>query len=453
MDLLAALAATRFGTGLSPVHPAPRGAADLLAALDGPDRVAATLPQPGWAERSGLTREVVRLRRAARAGEAGAREEADRLTRVNRRAQMEDVTRMVVRGVVTPDGFRERLAWFWADHFTVMGKGGQARGTVSAYHEEALRPHLAGRFADLLRSAVTHPTMLYYLDQMMSFGPSSRRGLNSGRGLNENLAREVLELHTLGAGGPYTQTDVRQLAELLTGLVVSGDGGFRFDRRRAEPGAETVLGRSYGGDGEARLADVEAVLADLAAHPATALHLCRKLAVHFVADAPPEPLVGAMVAAWRATGGDLRAVYGAMLDHPAAWSSERPKVRRPIEHLAAGLRALGRGTELMEMDRRTAQRVIGRPLIEMGQQIERPPGPQGWPEAAEAWATPQNFAARLDWAGRAPAWTGEIPDPRALAEVALGPLLTPRTRFAAEAAESRRVGVALVLSSPEFLRR
>ncbi|MBM2575063.1 DUF1800 domain-containing protein [Jannaschia sp. Os4] len=447
----AALAATRFGTGLSPVIPPPSDADDLLAALAGPDAVARALPHPGWDVRAAAALERDALRRQQRDGVAGAFEAFRAQTRRLNVTWQDDLVRMVLRGATTADGLRERLVWFWADHFTVASSRGASRMAMGGYHEDALRPRVAGRFADLLIAAVTHPAMLIYLDQVVSVGPNSRRGRN-GRGLNENLAREVLELHTLGAGGPYAQADVRQLAELLTGLRVDRRGRLDFEPERAEPGAETVLGRSYG-DRDPGIDEVRAVLSDLSIHPATASHICRKLAGHFLADVPPAGAVAAMEAAWRATDGDLMAVYAAMLDHPAAWAPERAKMRRPLEMIAAGLRALGRDDALLRADAQTKRRVVTRPMLQMGQDLPRPPGPQGWPDEAVAWATPQNFAARLDWALRAPGWTGEVPDPRAFAEAALGPLLADRTRFAAGAAESREEGVALVLTSPEFQRR
>ena len=450
-DLRAAIAATRFGTGLSPSLPAPRGAADLLADLEGPDRAAVAFPQRGWAEGAALGRAMVRLRRDLRAGpDAALERRLDESGVALRDAEERDIARAVARGAAAPTGFRERLQWFWRDHFAVQARSPVMRGGLQGYAEDAIRPHLAGRFADLLFAAVTHPAMVLFLDQNGSVGPGSRIGLRRGRGMNENLAREILELHTLGAGGPYGQADVRQLAELLTGLAVR-DGlepHFRLDW--VEPGPETVLGRTYGGD---EAAAIRAVLEDLAAHPATIRHLSRKLAVHFVADDPDPGLVAAMEAAWRGAGGDLRAVYAAMLDHPAAWAPARTKVRRPVEFLAAAFRALDRPAAAMPGDRRALRLLVPRAMRDMGQNWIRPPGPQGWPEAGAAWITSATLAARIEWAMRAPVRTGPLPDPRRFARDALGPLLDERTRFAAEAAETRAEGVGLVLAAPAFQRR
>jgi uncharacterized protein (DUF1800 family) len=187
----------------------------------------------------------------------------------------------------------------------------------------------------MLMAVATHPAMLLYLDQAQSVGPNSARGARRDRGLNENYARELMELHTLGVGAVYSQDDVRQLAELLTGLAVDPVAGFVFDARRVEPGPERVLGRDYAGDG---IEAIRAVLADLAARPETARHLAHKLAVHFVADDPDPGLVTAMEAAFRDSGGDLVAVTAALLAHPAAWAEAAAKARQPFDFVVAALR-------------------------------------------------------------------------------------------------------------------
>ncbi|WP_298434294.1 DUF1800 domain-containing protein [uncultured Jannaschia sp.] len=447
--MISTLAAIRFGTGRAPDIAAPRDAGDLLLRLSGPDRMAKAWPQPSWEMRAAAALDWIRLRRARRDGGADAFRAAQRAMVV---AYHEDLARALARAALTEDGFRERLAWFWADHFAVAGGRGLLRRSVPSYHEAAIRPHLAGSFADLLTAAVTHPAMVIYLDNWGSTGPNSPRGRRSGGNINENLAREVLELHTLGAGAAYRQTDVRQLAELLTGLSITREGDPQFRHNQAEPGAETVLGRSYGG-AEPDRGDIDRVLADLAVHPDTARHLSTKLARHFVADTPDPDLVARMTATWTRTGGDLMAVYATMLDHDAAWQPTLAKVRRPMELLAAGLRALGRGRAIMEADVPALRNLANQPLERMGQTWLRPPGPQGWPEAAPEWITPQLLAARLGWAIALPEALGDLPDPRDFVETALGPLADGRLRFAAAAAEERAAGISLVLASPAFNRR
>jgi uncharacterized protein (DUF1800 family) len=319
--------------------------------------------------------------------------------------------------------------------------------------EEAIRPHVAGRFADMLRAVTTHPMMLDYLDQSRSVGPNSDAARRRDTGLNENLARELLELHTLGVDGPYDQRDVRELAELLTGLAADPDRGTVWRPDAAEPGAETVLGVTF--SAEADLATVHAALDMLAAHPATARHLGRKIARHFVADDPDPALVEALAATFAATGGDLLAVTATLLDHPAAWAGGPGKVKPPFAFLASALRAFAvPEATIRQTDPQEAQRLFLGPLALMGQPWETPPGPNGWPEEAAAWVAPQFVAARIDWAMTRPRrLIAELPDPRAFVAAALGPLAPEAVIFAAGAAEDRATGIGIVLASPAFQRR
>lgn len=454
------LAERRFGFGPAPRSGAPASVTEMLARLAGPDRIAEALPQPPF---STLQQALVLRRRfrgyarknpeSAEGRKAAARERE--IYGEARAAWFGALRRSYARRVETEAAFRERLVAFWGDHFTARGKGGLLRFAMPAYLEEAVRPRITGSFADLLIACVMHPLMLHYLDQDSSMGPNSilvrRRDLD--RGLNENLAREVLELHTLGSGGPYGQEDVRQLAELFTGLSRTRDHSFVFRRIMAEPGPETVLGKTYGKGASPQY--VEEVLRDLAAHPATADHLARKLAVHFLADDPPSDLVQDLAAAYRETGGQLMALYEVLLNHPAAWAPAPGKLRPPQEYLATALRALGmRAAEIEALPEQQVRRLIFRPLRLMGQPWQAPPGPDGWPEGDAAWITPQGIATRLEWAMTAPArLLQELPDPQVLLEQALGPAAGPELRFAVAAAEDRGSALGLVLSAPAFQRR
>lgn len=434
--------ALRFGYGL------PAGAGDvasLLAPLDGPDRAAQEWPGVGTDAMAPL---FARYRAARQAKDEAARkailQEGDALALRGAKAAL-------ARSVGATDVLRERLVGFWADHFTVAPRSRLEFALPGILIDEAIRPNVTARFAEMLRAVTLHPAMLVYLNQDASVGPTSARGKRQKKGLNENLARELLELHTLGVGAAYTQTDVRELAELLTGLTV-GDAGFAFDPRRAEPGAETVLGVTYRGKG---LAPIERVLDDLATRPETARHIARKLAVHFVSDTPDAGLVAALEDAFRETGGDLRAVAGALVAHPAAQGPVGAKARQPYDFLVAGLRALGVTPEtIVNADRRGFNRMVLKPLAAMGQPFRQAPGPDGWPEGAADWITPQGLAARIDWAMAAPErLVRPLPDPRAFLAVALGRWASERLIWAVSAAESARDGVGLVLASPEFNRR
>jgi uncharacterized protein (DUF1800 family) len=454
------LAERRFGYGLSPQVAPPEDAGAMLAWVGAPDAMAARFAIAGFdaaLARMSAYRAAVLAEKAMRA-EGTVPQGAENPVVAYRRQSREDARVWMVaamaRRIWTGFGFQERLEAFWADHFTATGKAGKIRWTDSPYLESGIRPYIGGTFADMLVAVETHPLMLHYLDQASSAGPNSRavRRQPDKLGMNENLAREILELHTLGVGGPYTQADVTQLAELLTGLGWD-ESGTVFRAARAEPGAEVVLGRSYGG-GRAGMADIEAALRDIAGHEAVAGHLARKLAVHFVADDPPEGLVAHVAGVWRETGGHLPSVYAAMLGHPEAWSRDYRNVLPPFAFICASLRALAVSREALDglAAGQFRQRIYD-PLARMGHRWQEPSGPDGLPEADSAWISPQGIATRLHWAATVPQQlVPELPDPRVFVETALGPRVPEVVRFAAEAAESRAEGIGLVLASPAFQR-
>jgi len=453
MTAPATLAAIRFGLG--PGHGASAEVASLLAGVSAPDAIAARFPVGGMTERFAAAKRFRELQREQRESGDAAAQAAFRDHRRDIVVQAaRDFRSMMLRLALTEDAFRERLVLFWADHFTATTRAPQLRGALYSYIDEAIRPNVARRFGDMLRAVVTHPVMLLYLDQARAMGPGSALGRLRGRGLNENLAREVLELHTLGVGGAYTQTDVRQLANLFTGLSVNASRGFHYRPRAAQPGAEEVLGRRYGG-GTERLEHVLAVLDDLAAHPETARHVAGKLVRHFVSDAPDPGLVAHVAARFADSGGDLPAVYAALLEHPASWAPQAVKLRRPVEFMAAALRALGPDPALIaDLTLRETRAYLAAPMAAMGQPFESPPGPDGWPEAAEDWISPPQLAARLQWAMTVPrALQPRLPDPRGFVQTALADAASPALVQAAARAETRWEGVGLVLASPEFNRR
>lgn len=433
---------------------APASVPDMLETLAAPDAMADEFPISSFAHRRELGLEFRRLRNARRNGD----EERAKAFKAHRKSLREQVHKdrmaAIARAVLTKDGFRDRLTMFWADHFTTVSKAGYFTGVVTTFVNEAIRPHVAGRFSDMLKAATLHPVMLIYLDQPTSFGPNSDLGKRRNKGLNENLAREVIELHTLGVDGRYTQQDIRQFAELLTGLSAGINHDFRFRAKMAEPGAETVLGKRYGGM-KPRLSDILEALEDLALHPDTAAHIARKLAVHFVSDTPEQGLVEDLTHAYLKSDGDLMACYAVLLDHFDSWDTFGAKARRPDEFVIATLRALDLSrADLMSISMKRGRQWIFGPMAVMGQPWESPTGPDGWPEETEAWISPQGLAGRIQWAMAAPrVFTPDLVDPRDFVTSALGEIASDATRFAAEAAESRWEGVGLVLASPEFNRR
>ncbi|ABL70274.1 DUF1800 domain-containing protein [Paracoccus denitrificans] len=448
------LAAIRLGFGLSPLMPPP---ADVEAVLAG----AANAGPGPEAVTTDTAREIAtrfRLGLQALREDRPEPPEAQEAGRLLGTLPLEDLRRRVIRALDDPIGFGERLVQFWSDHFTVRAINKVNNALAMAFVDEAIRPHVNGRFEDMFLAADTHPMMLVYLDQTSSRGPNSpfaRRRPQRHLGLNENLAREALELHSLGVGAGYDQKDVRELAELLTGLSFSHQEGFAFKRAWAEPGAETVLGQAYGGGRRGGLDDIRAAFRDIARRPETARHLSRKLAVHFVSDDPSEDLVGSMAAIWRDSGGDLPQVYRVMASHPDLASGLRQKVRQPFDFCVAGLRALGiRGERIARLELPEFRRAAWGPVEAMGQPWGRPKGPDGWPEGADAWIAPQTLAARINWSLRIPRLLlDELPDPRGMLVSAFGSTQSAELAWAVPKAESAAEGVALILASGDFNRR
>lgn len=445
------LAAIRFGTGLGPNGAA--AADELVTLLRGPDRMAAAYPQDSFEDRAEAAMRYQAIRRARRDSD-----EALALFRqfdADMRAdQTQQLALTLARGVAARDGLRERLTWFWADHFTTTGNRAAMRGSITAYVEEAIRPHVAGRFGDMLEAAILHPVMVLYLDQEQSVGPNSRAGRSQDRDLNENLARELLELHTLGVDGGYTQRDVREMAELLTGIGIAQGRNLTFRPVNAEPGPETVLGTSYGGARPAHLDEVRAALHDLALRPETARHLSTKLADYFLSDAPDPGLIDSMAAVYEQTGGDLAQVMQAMLSHPAAWAMRPGRVKRPLHFIASALRALGvEADEIVRAPRQIIHDRVHLPMIAMGQRWQGAAGPDGYFDDDPEWIRPQTLAARIGWAMMAASeMTRRLADPRAFVGAALGDLAREDLHRAAARAETRAEGVGIVLASPDFLR-
>lgn len=368
---------------------------------------------------------------------------------IRREAFLDEATARFARATGTDAGFLERLVMFWSNHFCVSAGKGNVRGIAGAYEREAIRPHVLGRFADMLLAVEKHPAMLIYLDNQLSIGPNSRAGLNRGRGLNENLAREILELHTLGVGGGYTQADVTNLARILTGWTVGNlanpdlaqPGKFLFAPPRHEPGEWSVLGKRYPDRGERTGEDV---LRDLARHRATARHVATKLARHFAAEQAPAALIGRLEKTFIETDGDLAAVAKALVQSDEAWLPPATKVLPPYDFLVAVARGLAIPTRPQDLLRLSAQ---------LGQPLWQPPAPSGWPDTDTTWASPSALRERLRIAEVAARQVGREIDPRAAAENLLGEAASPQTRQAVARAEVREQGFELLIMSPDFQRR
>ncbi len=456
-DLGAAIAVTRFGLGARPGEIAaaradPRGWLAAQIRAEGADRPPG--PAANSAERINQLL-VYRQDRQADKRVGAAKSDASKMAaRVIRVEGGGDFLSRLRLGATTGAGFRERWALFWANHFTVSGAKLATAGLVGPFEAEALRPRVFGRFEDLLVASSSHPAMLIYLDQIHSIGPGSaaaqfQAGEGKRRGLNENLAREIMELHTVGVEARYGQADVTEFARAMTGWSVGGEadpadrrGAFMFRERAHEPGTRTIMGRRYaqGGENQAR-----AVMKDLAASPHTAHHLALKIARHFVADAPAPALVGRLERSYLDTGGQLGAVARTLIDSPEAWAAPALKFKTPYEFMVSSWRAAGAVP--------TDVAAVAPILAALGQKAFSAPSPKGWPEEAEVWCAPDAIVKRMAWSETFAAEATGDRDPIRLADAALGARLTPLVAATIARAETRPEGLSILLMSPEFQRR
>jgi uncharacterized protein (DUF1800 family) len=466
----AALALNRFGLGprtgsIAAIASDPRGA--LIAELDrsGAGRITnAELMTSGVAARAAFAFQQAQreLRRAAKsAPKEMSKEGAEAVApaapapaparpNVGMAPQQIYLDEAKVRLTAALDadiGFVERLTWFWSNHFCVSADKAGVRPIAGAFEREAIRANVLGRFVDMLRVVETHPAMILYLDNARSFGPNSQAGKNLRRGLNENLAREILELHTLGVRTVYTQDDVTSFAKVITGWSIvppvkdqARGGEFTFNPFTHEPGTQTVVGQAYA---DAGFDQGRRVLADLARHPATATHVARKLARHFIADDPALALIERLAKRFRETEGDLKEMAKALVAAPEAWAMPRSKLKRPTEWIVAALRATGANvTDVRPVMQ--AQNLLGEPLW-------RPPAPNGFADDDATWL--DGLSQRLDVANQVALRIAPAADPTAVFDETLAPVASAETKRTIARAESRQQALALLLMAPEFQRR
>jgi uncharacterized protein (DUF1800 family) len=362
---------------------------------------------------------------------------------------VEELRARIDLAMTTDTPFYERLVDFWSNHFAVSIKKGPVVGLAGAYEREAIRPHVTGRFVDMLLAVAHHPAMLVYLDNAQSIGPGSIAGERQGKGLNENLAREIMELHTLGVGGGYTQTDVTTFAKVITGWTVGGPdsdhpGAFNFTPRRHEPGAQRILGRDYPEQGEDQGV---AVLRDLARQPVTARHIATKIARHFIADDPPESAVARLAQVFLDKDGDLKQVYYILTGIPEAWDVRaNPKIKNGYDLVISAARASGRS---------------GDPYVDycvkslkfLGDIPFSANSPAGQPDVARDIAGPEAMIRRVQWAQMAAIKFEPAQKATELAALSVGPMLSDVTKGALSGAKNDREAVAILFGSPEFQRR
>lgn len=435
----------------------------LHAQIDG--RVPSLAPPPE-ADPRAIADAIRAVRGAAQAGDAARRAARQRLTQI---ASAEARAAFAQR-VTTDRPYVERLVAFWSNHLCVSGAGRFLVAPLAgSYERDVIRPHVLGRFEDMVLASARHPAMLLYLDNAQSVGPNSRgvraagRG-GAARGLNENYARELLELHTLGVDGGYTQDDVTELARILTGWTVNGlagpgamqtprgrgrlgqppappDGalGFAFRPLVHEPGARTVLGTRYT-DGDVR--DGERVIRTLCRHASTARFVATKLVTHFVADDPPAPAVDHITRTFQESGGDLRAVAHALIDLPDAWSTTARKFRTPHDWLVASCRAVGL---------RDVPPAFVPLLGQLRQPLWAPPSPKGYGDRMREWADPDALLNRAELARTiARRFARDTRDVSTIVDVVELTTGDPLRGLAADVSIEMGERLALVLAGPAF---
>jgi uncharacterized protein (DUF1800 family) len=429
------IAVHRFGLGPRP------GEISAIAREPQPwvqRQVAALPPLPRSLSSFPSSLEVLRRKRARDSYAAVERQEAD------------ENGAWMAAAVASDTPFFDRWLRFWTNHFAVSLADPDVTGFTGSYVREAIRPHALGNFLDMLRAVARHPAMLIYLDQAESVGPNSYYGQRSGRGLNENLAREILELHCLGVDGGYSQRDVTEFAKILTGWSYDPDadredGVFAWRPDWHQPGEKHLLGKTYGSGRTAHgQEEGEAALVDIAAHPSTARFIATKLARHFVADDPPYGTVSNLENAFRRSNGDLKAVAQALAADIGAWQAPLTKIRSHQDYLISLLRATGvsaSGSEITGW------------LSTLGQSPFRAPAPTGWPDRAESWIAPEAVLRRLDLASTIASRCPGGLNAETLGQEMLGGRLSARTKAQIRGAESPAQALTLLFASPEFQRR
>ncbi|MEO1028610.1 MAG: DUF1800 domain-containing protein [Pseudomonadota bacterium] len=450
MTLNGAIATNRFGLGAKPgeIDAASANPVAWLKAQIDP-KIQPRIQGEGMVTSHGILSEIDLLRKSIRRKP----EEEMKKARKQGRARINGILRAEVEartkfGVATQAPFHERLTRFWANHFTVSARDRDVLPLAGAYEREAIRPNILGSFSDLAFAAVGHQAMIIYLDNRRSIGPNSARGRRGNGGLNENLAREVMELHTVSPDAGYTQQDVEEFAKALTGWTIGLErhgpdqhGKTIFINRLHEPGTRRVLGTDYPQRGADQ---ASAILTDLCAHPATARHVCYKLAAHFVSDTPPKALVDRMSNTFISSYGNLQAVYLTLIESPEAWSPDAMKVKTPDELLTSTARMIGMP--------RTFVGKVRDVFASFAQQAFQASSPEGWPDDAASWLGPDSVLKRVEWANRLAERAPGL-DARAFLQASLGDRLTERTLQIVEGAESGEQAMVLALMSPDFQRR
>lgn len=450
-SLQAFIAANRFGFGARPgeLDSIARDPARWLTAqMDA--RYAPSSAFDGLPDTPAIVRGAMgQMRNMRKSQEGGDPEEQRRMLREAQKSMRDDyIEEAAARTRAAVDSqapFYERLVHFWSNHFTVSATKRQSLPLVAAFERDVIRPHIMGHFGDMLLASTRHPAMLTYLDNARSIGPNSRAGKRGGKGLNENLAREIMELHTLGVNGGYGQDDVIALAKMLTGWTVDTEGrganGFIFTPQTHEPGEKTLLGIRYPDKGEA---EAENALRSLAVHPATATFIATKLAQHFISDTPPQVNINTLAQSYMRSGGKLSDVYRTLIALPDVWRTPLPKIKTPNDYIISLLRAGG-----TDIDNR---RLAGA-FRALGQVPFSAPSPAGWSDQGKDWMGGEALLRRIEIAQSLSAALHTRVTPDEMLTQTIGPVASEATRTAVRRAGSPAEALTLIFASPEFQRR
>lgn len=437
------IAAHRFGLGanaqeMAVINRAPKDW--LYSQLNaGASKAALTGPYKSTDE---LVKETVKLK------DANANKQMN-IIKSGYKLYFADMEKRFEHAVETEYPLLERLAMFWSNHFTVSSKGKHHIARIaSAFEREAIRPHILGKFSDMLLASTRHPAMTLYLDNVQSIGPNSIFGKRRDKGINENLAREILELHTLGVNGGYTQDDVIGLAKIITGWTIvpprQGGGGYQYIHAVHEPGTHKLLGKTYSQRGEAQGI---VALTDIANHPSTAKFIATKMARHFVADDPPQSSIQKLEQTFLRTGGDLKAMVETLIEMPEVWATPLPKVKKPYEMVVSTCRL----TQL-PMNKVPFKKIAASLGL-----LEHLPfqatSPAGYPDTADDWLSPNATINRVEWCHAVAQAIRPQENPYELAKATIGPVANADTMLWISRAPTHIDGLALLLASPEWQRR
>jgi len=447
MTLKAAIATNRFGYGARPndIKHAKKDPESWLINQLKPIKFNNSLPDSS--EMATLFMAMRKQQKKAKKADKNTMEKMDlkgeqKYIRETSRTLLTD---SINQSIVSKNSISWRLLDFFSNHFSVTAQG-KIRTFAPTLESEAIGPNLLGDFEDMLLAVIKHPVMLLYLNNENSFGPDSRIGKKRGKGLNENLAREILELHTLGVDGGYKQQDVTELAKGITGWSVKNplkesSGGFVFRSYGHQPGNRVLLGKKYSHKG---IKQGKKMLLDLARHPSTAKFVCYKLAHHFISDNPQQSLVDKLVKTWTATNGNIREVMITMIKAEESWHESPEKFKTPREFVISSFRALGR------KEVRSQQLISS--LTQLGQQPFQAGSPAGFSDEQKSWVGSTGLMKRIDWSGMLAGYQKRRNVKKDMART-LSDTVSERTFKMVNRAESKQQAYTLLLMSPEFQRR